>query len=242
MEKFMVSVGSIYEYPNNTKNINYIVYDENDEKRKYSVNLNDCKRPEKSTEIVDDSNDFVNGFKVVKTNNGEYAYLREEDNLLLPFRYDLAFNFNEYGFAIVCKDGKVTWIDRDFKFLNIQGEMVEDNTDSWDNFDGFSGISEFSEGEIPLSRLFICDDQEVCYFSTDGIIKEFSIYDGKINKDLSIKCFYNGTSFDDDGHAKCDNGVLFAKGFYVSYEDLIIFSLESGYVDSLIERSSKLYK
>ena len=39
-------------------------------------------RPVISTEIVTESSDFVNGFKVVETANGEYGYVRKEDNLL----------------------------------------------------------------------------------------------------------------------------------------------------------------
>ena len=69
--------------------------------------------------IIDSNENFVNGFKVVKTANGEYAYIRESDNSLLPFRYDIAFDFNEFGFAIVGKDGSVSWINKDFKYLNI---------------------------------------------------------------------------------------------------------------------------
>ena len=56
-------------------------------------------------EIIDNSNDFVNGFKVVQTSNGEYAYVRQSDFQLLPFRYDVASDFNEYGFAMVGKKG-----------------------------------------------------------------------------------------------------------------------------------------
>ena len=74
-------------------------------------------RHPKSLEIIDDSRDFVNGYKVVQTANKEYAYVREEDNKLLPYRYDIATDFNEYGYAMVGKDARVSWIDRDFRYF-----------------------------------------------------------------------------------------------------------------------------
>ena len=90
----------------------------------YTINQNTPNETNihiKSEKIIDDSNEFVNGFKVVQTENGEYAYVRESDNVLLPFRYDVAFDFNQYGFAIVGKDGSVSWIDTTFKYLNLEG-------------------------------------------------------------------------------------------------------------------------
>ena len=65
-------------------------------------------RPPASFDIIDDSREFVNGFKVVQTANLEYAYVREADNKLLPYRYDIATDFNEYGYAIVGKDARVS--------------------------------------------------------------------------------------------------------------------------------------
>ena len=80
-----------------TKGVRHIYYEINEKEETRTgihVELPEYWRPKKSDEIVDDSNNFVNGFKVVKTANGEYAYVREADNSLLPFRYDIAFDFN----------------------------------------------------------------------------------------------------------------------------------------------------
>ena len=158
-------------------------------------------RHPKSLEIIDDSRDFVNGYKVVQTANKEYAYVKEEGNTLLPFRYDIATDFNEYGYAMVGKDGKVSWIDKNFKYLNSKYEMVNEDSSK---FNGFLSVSDFSKGEHPLSKVCSCSydwNKKTSYFGVDGKIKEFSRYDGKIIRDNdSIKNFsYYSEDFNDKG-------------------------------------------
>ena len=197
-------------------------------------------RPKKSDKIVDDSNNFVNGFKVVKTANGEYAYVREFDNSLLPFRYDVACDFNEFGFTIVGKDGSVSWIDKNFKYLNLQGEMVEEEPDK---FDGWQGISAFSKGDIPLSRVYDGRNTfgRISYFGTDGKFKEFFRYIVYLFFYYSRTTFGNASIFDEKGHAIADGNILFAKGYYVLHEDLIKLSMEKGFIDSISEDAEKCF-
>lgn len=218
------------------RHIHYEINEEEETRTNIHVELPEYKRPKKSDEIVDSNDNFVNGFKVVKTANGEYAYVRESDNSLLPFRYDIAFDFNEFGFAIVGKDGSVSWIDKDFKYLNLQGEMVEEELDdSWTKFDGWQGISAFSKGDIPLSRVYDGRNtySRISYFGTDGKLKEFYRYDGKIDNYFSTFTFKSGQTFDEKGHAIADDYILFAKGYYVSYKDFIKLSIEKGFIDSI---------
>ncbi len=230
-----------------TKGVRHIYYEINEKEETRTgihVELPEYWRPKKSDEIVDDSNNFVNGFKVVKTANGEYAYVREADNSLLPFRYDIAFDFNEFGFAIVGKDGSVSWIDKDFKYLNLQGEMVEEELDkNWAKFDGWQGISAFSKGEIPLSRVYDGRNTygRISYFGTDGKFKEFYSYNGEIDSYFPRTAFGNGSTFDEKGYAMADGDMLFAKGYYVTYKDLVKLSMEKGFIDSISADAEKCF-
>ena len=201
-------------------------------------------RPKKTDKIADDSNDFVNGFKVVKMANGEYAYVRESDNSLLPFRYDVAFDFNEFGFAIVGKDGNVTWIDKEFKYLNLKGEMIEEELDkSWVKFAGWQRVSTFSKGVIPLSRVYDGrgSHSRIAYFGTNGKLKEFYRYNGVMDTYSVITIFGSATTFDDEGHARADGNMLFARGYYLSYSDLIKLSMEKGFIDSISVDAEKWF-
>ena len=226
------------------RNIGYTINEGEDTETTIHVELPKYHRPRKSSKIVDENSNFVNGFKVVETSNGEYAYVRETDNCLLPFRYDVAFNFNEFGYAIVGKDGSVSWINKDFKYLNLQGEMVEEKLDkSWTEFDGWQGVTAFSEGDIPLSQVYDGRNKygKIAYFGTGGKLKEFYQYDGKIKSWLPKIIFCSGTTFDEKGQARAEGDVLFAKGYSISCEDLIKICMRNGFMDHISEDAEKCY-
>ena len=200
-------------------------------------------RPPASFDIVDESRDFVNGFKVVQLDNKEYAYVREKDNKLLPYRYDIATDFNEYGYAMVGKDGKVSWIDKNFKYLNSKYEMVNEDSSK---FNGFLSVSDFSKGEHPLSKVCSCSydwNKKTSYFGVDGKIKEFSRYDGEIIRDSnSIKNFsYYSEDFNDKGYATANNDwlILLSSGYYLYTKDLIRICEEKGFLDTISSRVEK---
>lgn len=102
---------------NGIRKIFYVV----DDYYVYQVKLPEGKRLEPTEEIMAESEKFVNGFKAVVTKNGEYAYICEEDNCLLPFRYDIAGNFNEHGYAMVGKNANISWINKEFKYFSRHG-------------------------------------------------------------------------------------------------------------------------
>lgn len=235
---------SIFIDSNDKRNIGYTINEGEDTETIIHVELPRYYRPRKSSKIVDENSNFVNGFKVVKTSNGEYAYVRESDNCLLPFRYDVAFDFNEFGYAIVGKDGSVSWINKDFKYLNLQGEMVEEKLDkSWAEFEGWQGVTAFSKGDIPLSRVYDGRNKygKIAYFGTDGKFKEFYQYDGKIKTHLPRVTFSSGTTFNEKGLARAEGDILFAKGYSVSCEDLIKICTGKCYIDCISEDAEKCY-
>ena len=213
-----------------TRRITYTINESQENKTYYTTTVPNYRRPKISNVVIKENNNFVNGFKVVVTENGEYAYIRQEDNCLLPFRYDIAFDFNEYGFAIVGKDGSVAWINTDFQYLNRDGKWT---TESEYYFNGWQGIRNFSKGAIPLSQLY--DGRSpyatISYVGTDGEIKQFYRYDGILDIEYPEEIFRNATTFDEQGRAFADGNILFAKGYYISYEDLVKLMIDKGFMD-----------
>lgn len=205
----------------------YKIYGDGIEENKLDVVLPKFGRYEITNEIIDENKKFVNGFKVVKMDTLEYAYLREDDSKLLPFRYDLALDFNEYGFAMVGKDGRVSWIDKDFRYLDRDGEMSQDECDPYDfPFYGWNEVSRFSKGDIPLSRLMFekfDQSRQVSYFGIDGKIKTFDIFDS----------FQKGIEFDRDGMAVADDLLLFANGNYLEFAKVMEICKQEGLKDML---------
>ncbi len=200
-----------------------------------STILPDYKRPEPTDKILDDSNEFVNGFKVVQLINGEYAYVRESDNKLLPFRYDIALNFNEYGLAMVGRQGRVTWIDTSFNYLNSFGEMVPD--DNPEKLRGFEEMEDFSKGTIPLSKVvnFEDDGAGLCYVEPDKKFKNFYRYNGTLDQSSSYHFEYESTSFNEEGYAITDNSILFAEGVMIGFDDLLKICIDKGYLKEISE-------
>ncbi len=64
------------------------------------------------------SGEFVNGFMLVQMNTGKFGYIRKSDGQLLPYRFAIASNFNELGFAVVGTLSGVTWINKNFCYLS----------------------------------------------------------------------------------------------------------------------------
>ena len=177
---------------------------------------------------------FFNSFKISSS-----------DILLIDFPLSKIFAtiFNEYGYAMVGKDGKVSWIDKNFKYLNSKYEMVNEDSSK---FNGFLSVSDFSKGEHPLSKVCSCSydwNKKTSYFGVDGKIKEFSRYDGKIIRDNdSIKNFsYYSEDFNDKGYATANNDwlILLSSGYYLSVKDLIKICEEKGFLDTISSRIEK---
>lgn len=200
-------------------------------------------RPPASFDIIDDSREFVNGFKVVQTANLEYAYVREADNKLLPYRYDIATDFNEYGYAMVGKEAKVSWIDRNFRYFDATFEtFLDEEKNKSDRFNGFSSISNFSNGENHLSKLLRKDydsDSSVIYLDTDGKIKKFYKYDGEAVCGEGFKKEFplDSTTFNESDYATFyqNKFILLSSGYYLYTMDLIRICNEKGFLGNISE-------
>ena len=202
-------------------------------------------RPERSDIIISQAtSNFINGFLVVKTANGEYGYVRESDSVLLPYRYDVAFNFNDYGYAMVARDGSASWIDKNFNILK-EDKLVSDKPGS--KLDAWFSISNFSKSETPLSRVYKFNTSGALgaltkYFGTDGKIKIFYKYDGKIRKTYDTDHFYDSSEFDEKGHAIGPLLFLFDKGFYVYKDDFFNLAVKGEEVDTICAEAYKFFE
>lgn len=65
----------------------------------------------KNTEVYKDHKLFV------ATKEGKYGFVDKEGNVIVDYKYDKAFEFNEYGFATIREDGK-------WGAINEQGQEV----------------------------------------------------------------------------------------------------------------------
>lgn len=239
-----ISHGSWVLFAKNKRNLYYEINKGEINSTGIAVVLPESGRPKISTEILDNSNEFINGFKVVQTINGEYAYIRQSDFQLLPFRYDVASDFNKYGFAIVGKNARVSWIDTSFRYLDINGNMVEDELSDYARFNGWQGVIDFSQGTIPLSKVYDGSGAywKISYFGIDGKLKEFYPYNGQINDDSAKITFESGTPFDENDQAMADGEILFAKGYSLAYKDLIKICKQNGYLSSICEDAEKCFE
>ena len=229
---------SIFVDLNHKRNICYTINAKEETETSILVKLPEFERPELSDVIIDDRNEFVNGFKVVQLENEEYAYVRESDHQLLPFRYDVACNFNPYGFAMVGKNGRVSWIDKTFRYLNLKGKMIEEDGFV---FDGWNQIQEFSKGRIPLSFLYNGNLSfgRASYFGIDGNIKEFFHYDGTVSESIGSYSFIGGTPFNEFGYATMNDGILLARGYYCTYLEFVEFCNKQGFIQMMCENIEK---
>ena len=209
---------------------------------------------DKHIDKVDDPNrKFINGFKAIKIGQETYGYVRESDNKVMPHHYDNAYDFNEYGFAIVGREGAMTWINKEFKYLRNDQQsgcygnryaMSEDYLyDPYRILHGFHAVGEFSKGNIPLSRIRFGDGYTI-YFGTDGEVKRFTRYNGE--KDEKPLCkVKNGTAFNENGIAVAEfenkKVFLFAEGYYITFEDIVKTTLNNGFVENIHEEVSKKY-
>lgn len=209
-------------------------------------------RKEKSFDVVDSTREFVHGFKLVQTANLEYAYVREADNALLPYRYDVATDFNEYGYAMVGKDARVSWIDKKFRYFDVDEEaFLEEEKSEHDMFNGFLSVSDFSKSDTPLSMLITSINGYSKYVSSylgiDGKIKDFSYFNGEIiNNPFTFHEFFVSTEFNEDGYAISDNDIipfsgiiLFSSGHYVWFKDIINIAKEKGILNDIIKDINK---
>ncbi|MBR3210145.1 MAG: hypothetical protein IKF82_07790 [Bacilli bacterium] len=118
-------------------------------------------REEKTDEIIEED-EFVNGYKLVRFANGEFGYIREYHRSLLPYRFDVATRFNKYGLAMVGKNGTVSYITDEFKYLKPKMSTDEYARYTYECFRNHQKITnnDISELLFPLKEETNIDNME----------------------------------------------------------------------------------
>ena len=239
-----ISVDEITRIDNNKK-ISYAIEIEDDDYIFYNVIVPINGVVYNENKIASGSDEFVYGYKVVQLENGQYAYLSEKTKELLPvLRFDFATNFNKYGYAMIAKNGKVSWMNTDFMYLNYKGYWIENYADF--EYNALDKINEFSKGEIPLS-LVSGDDPfgETFglkgYIDTNGVLKTFYRYN--LNDMVIRNAFITFTSaedFDESGFTKVDDGFISDKGYYFKLDDLLKLNKTNSFLSILNDTLDKI--
>lgn len=205
-----------------------------------------------SREIVEQNEVSSCGYITVRFSNGEFGYIRECDGKIIPYRYDIAFDFSEYGFAMVGRGNFVTWINTNFEYLTNSGVFVPDDENRTFTFSQqtFIEIDSFLE-ETFLSRVwyYIADlDHVVSYLSTDGELRRFYENGDTSNpsvmripvkefRKFSLKGFPDDmkfTSFNEDGYILLNDRLLLSSGAYYNLDSLIASAFKSGQIEELL--------
>lgn len=207
------------------------------------IELPKIGRPGFSNEIVKIISNFINGFKIVILSNGEFAYVSESNNELLPYRYDFACNFNEYGLAMVAKEGVVSWINKNFEILSQQGIFIDEKTFFSSN-SGFTDIGKFSNGKIPLAVLNYssCGDYFGSYIDTNGQIKQFYNVDenGTIDKTQENDSFCHVSEFNQYDYSIVGPFALLSSGLMIDIFVLIEFCKKFGLLNEINNNVEKI--
>lgn len=142
------------------------------------------------TDEIIEEREFINGFKVVRFKNGEFGYIRESDNKLMPYRFDVATDFNSYGLALVGKNCKVNYIDENFQVFEYDIKYPQKTghylLDYWITMQKDMLWTDYEKELFSLRKVKIGDkrpsfDEMTCFFEGE---KPFAIM-GEFYKECS---------------------------------------------------------
>lgn len=233
------------EDKNGYRQISYILNRGTEEELFVETCFKDAKEYQESNqEIISAREEVINGLRLVKLKTGEYAYTTEKGELL-PYRYAIASDFNEYGFAMVGKkDGNVTWINKKFQYLATNGKIVgfTDNSNTLPSYISTKKVSTFSKGEIPLGSITFESTTQILegtsYIDAKGNIKEFAQYSGK-NSTYNHKftLFKEDLEFNPKGYVyqEKEKAILLATGYYITTASIIDIVMENIMIDNLFK-------
>lgn len=186
----------------------------------------------------------VNGFRRVEYSNGKIGFQTAEGKLI-SYKFNIASDFNACGLAMVGLNGGVTWINSEFKKLTSKGNwtMMEDEFSSLplEVSDFVAGLSSVEVGRMTRIKAFFIDQEGKrmeFFHSASGSTVNF---EGK---------FSNGSSFEESGYKITSEGVYFACGQFLTFEevvklpqmDAILSTLNAGMVQEKMGKSLHLGK
>lgn len=190
-----------------------------DETGKYvEYRTRDLVREEEEKIEVVSVGEEVNGFRRVMFSNGKVGFQDREGNVL-QYRFSIASDFNEYGFAMIGTSDGVTWINREFKKLTSRGSwtILEDKFALLP-----TGVSEYVNG-LSIISFNRRSKRQTFVLDTNG--QKVVFRDSK--RDLAVE-FESQTdirsSLAEDGYQITSKGIFFANGTFMMFEDLVDLS------------------
>lgn len=181
-------------------------------------------------ETVVDRTRYVNRFKVVRFKDGLYGYVRQSDKKVLPYRFYLASNFNEYGYAMVALKNGVTFIDTGFNVYTMNGwsgyhlRMLINGMDSLLP----ARIFQFSNGATPTAKI-------------DGDLVSYCIgLNGYAIKDTIGDHATEVNEFGPEEYSITTEGIILADGSSYSWDELGHLAVERvpNFIDFLKKETS----
>ena len=187
---------------------------------------------------------FKSGYMLVRMLSGAFAYIREGDGVLLPYRFAFASEFNESGYAMVGTCKGVSWINTKFEFVATNGKKYNcdpgyNNPFGRTNIRAFNGITSLEGEKRKISVLFTGRDSSIMYFDSINGIMNFVRFDGKEHKEQKIKKIIITIDdirsskldleqfvFNDQGYVVLGDKAIFANGHFCTTEDLAKLSFK----------------
>lgn len=121
---------------------NYIKIGNEEETKYFSKDGKELK----NTEV------YPNNKLLVSVKDGKYGFIDRNGNLIVDYKYDKAFEFNEYGFATIEKEGK-------WGAINEKGEEVAAPTYEFENQKQPSFIKNYYQVPYGFGEFYYTDEQ-----------------------------------------------------------------------------------
>ena len=87
--------------------------------------IDDIESEDFTIDWENSSDSFHFGYRLVRFVDGTFGYVKKGNGEeICPFKFDIASEFNEYGLAMIGKNGCVNWIDHNFEYLSMSGNKI----------------------------------------------------------------------------------------------------------------------
>lgn len=174
---------------------------------------------------------FVNGFARVLLSNGKFGYVDEDDNLM-PYSFDIAFDFNELGFAMV-GTVRVGYISEYDFYKNMSELEFRLSYLSFNKIEEYKKVKDISIakniGETYIGQNYIS------FLGEDGKFIHFSQMLNYGNNDDETKVYLNindlcDYNWNEDGIIyDAENGIIFfIEGYYCTAKDMLYYIYLNG--------------
>lgn len=161
---------------------------------------------------------FVNGYALTTYEN-KYIFIEEGTNKIMPYNYEYATNFNAQGYAMVCRNQNITWINKEFKALNAETNKFAQDTGELTGFQKIESFKEYAE-DVNLSKLYYKDNIHSSYLKRDGCMLRFESVD-KMGEAITKFINDNMTPWGKKGYMtdKKEGTIYLSNGTYYTFED-----------------------